>query len=803
MSKRVKAIILLLSLMGCSIFAERVCYAAWQTNPKNQSKLTVFLRVEDGKLAVDRVKSATGFVASPEFKSRLLMSEDAAKKILLDDMDSAFKQMRKVYQYALDESEMEQEPTDELTKKIGSHSYGNWGEFKTDFDAWVAAGTSAGKQRTDLATLLTPSNMLKDLSSLNTSSALIFIGNTARPRPYNPEVGSLTLRVADPIGDVSNEEELKIEFVRQNSQIATIASDRDIRNLLKKLRGRLWRSGDLTASIEDFYADRGLQATVRVTPAGDSEKKITIMESPRIATVLLHKDVPESDYNKILYYLLPERQFRVFLKNRPLQKIPADGELIYRGVDYCNLKSKPDDSLPCPEPYLNQMMFQIQQLQLSQLGYVASQTMSGDRPGATSESYINIVVNKAEESDKAKGERPENAPQPAPLVPNAEGVAHPNADGANNPASFTPPSPNVNTETRLAEGTDDNTTGSTEKTWTPKERNNYVGFGFEYKPGQGVRYFSIYQRSKLFGDSDQSSLSVKAGGQGEGLGAINFFSDFVLFNLLHRRASVQLTTSSDFESSRVFNGEKTDERRTGGLARVEMELFRDLSGSLLRFYLEGRHMTVDLNRQDKTVAKQNLNTLDLGGLFTFSNTEATRPRRLRLEPRVRFGLGLSSSEQNFATFLLTGNYHTQLPRLFEADFNAHLEAASSKTPIFELPSFGTEETVRGFRKDDALGRRLWSLQNELWAPVPKTSQAVEGVGRFLRQKVRLAGFLDVGGIYQTTDSKSGIRLGPGLGVRIIYFPVIIKGDWAYGIGDAVTGRGHGRFYLSIATNLPF
>jgi hemolysin activation/secretion protein len=152
---------------------------------------------------------------------------------------------------------------------------------------------------------------------------------------------------------------------------------------------------------------------------------------------------------------------------------------------------------------------------------------------------------------------------------------------------------------------------------------------------------------------------------------------------------------------------------------------------------------------------------------------------------------------------MTGNYHQQLPRLFEADLSANIGVANIGTPIYEQPSLGGAEVLRGFRKDDAIGRRLWSLQNELWAPIPGFGDSQSSLSRFLRKQVRLAGFVDVGAVEEATGSKSGTRTGPGLGARLIFFPVVMKLDWAYGLGDAAVGRGHGRVYFSVSTNTPF
>jgi len=112
--------------------------------------------------------------------------------------------------------------------------------------------------------------------------------------------------------------------------------------------------------------------------------------------------------------------------------------------------------------------------------------------------------------------------------------------------------------------------------------------------------------------------------------------------------------------------------------------------------------------------------------------------------------------------------------------------------------------VRGFRHDDALGRRLWSLQNELWLPLPRTAtDDEEGLKVFLRDNVRLAPFVDVGGLYSPSTSKAGVRSGYGMGLRVIYNIVIFNVDYAYGVGAAATGGSRGKFYFTVKTNLPF
>jgi hemolysin activation/secretion protein len=314
--------------------------------------------------------------------------------------------------------------------------------------------------------------------------------------------------------------------------------------------------------------------------------------------------------------------------------------------------------------------------------------------------------------------------------------------------------------------------------------------------------FSLYQRSQLF--SDQDSFSAKVGGNSGALASFNYFADYVLFGKLHRRLSIRLNGGSDIEASRQIAGFTVDERQTGGSARVELELFRDLHGVQLYFYAEGARKTIELiDDADQAVSKTNLTTLDVGALYFHQTSESRHPRTVRMEPRLRLGLGASSSEPSFNVFSFRGNWHQKLPRLYELDFTGTVGIGSGDTPLFEQPSLGGAESVRGFRRDDAIGRTLAALQSEVWMPIPRLQATGETLGSYLRRNVRLAGFVDVGYLARASFSDAGIRVGPGLGARIIRWPVVIKLDWAYGFGEGVSGSGHGRFYLSITSNLPF
>ena len=111
--------------------------------------------------------------------------------------------------------------------------------------------------------------------------------------------------------------------------------------------------------------------------------------------------------------------------------------------------------------------------------------------------------------------------------------------------------------------------------------------------------------------------------------------------------------------------------------------------------------------------------------------------------------------------------------------------------------------MRGFRADDGVGRKLWNLQNEVWIPLKIGDDFSTGLKAMLREKVKAAAFVDVGGLYDAINVSPGIRAGTGMGLRFIYNPIIFKIDYGYGFGEKATSGGRGKFHFTISSNLPF
>lgn len=290
-----------------------------------------------------------------------------------------------------------------------------------------------------------------------------------------------------------------------------------------------------------------------------------------------------------------------------------------------------------------------------------------------------------------------------------------------------------------------------------KKPSRHVGAGFGYKPGQGF---------SALGNFQWQSLSLSAGGPSGVLGSGTYLAQYLGY-------SASLDAQTSVERNRVLDHVRVNQSSTAEAATFEWQPWRGL---------DGNSVELDLRAAHTVVFNENLNTIKPGVQFAHNNLTSDHPWRMTIEPRIWI-------DARFADFIVTANTHRSFDH-WEYDVSARFENAFGNPPIFELPSFGGASTVRGFRADDAIGRRLWSTQPELWHGLPRWPM------------LKLAAFTDTGGAYQTTGSDPGLRFGPGVGLRLDLRVAVLKFDWAYGFGQAATGGSRGKFYFSIALNTP-
>jgi Haemolysin secretion/activation protein ShlB/FhaC/HecB len=803
----------------CFLSSVWVCPVAGQT-PANQSTLVVYLRLKGGKLIIDRVRTKLeadgGFHSTVTFKD----SKDKIEKELFDDLDRVFLAKPQFYWYALrtDADKLKElchigsidedpaaDPKDRSTAKMWRNlSESNWSAFLSTcpdlatcqfgpaLSDYLTGGGMAPSESPvagvdDACNALGVSGFGQDIAA---QTPLIFFGdNDDGSQNYAAETGRVKFFVGDPVTNWKDETRYKICFSGNCSSPCTTdetdpkvkAEVGRVRDSLAPLESQLWYPARIRSYLERYYTAQGFQPTVCVAGANEEPKWIVIQKSPRLGRILFPAaGVDDLLIQKVLYQLLSDQEFRVVLHNWStiVKTGPPNFPSNNKGVRFVDIGAALNRS-PNEGPFLDLNKFGQQQAELKEpLGFGVTLVPNGE-PEHANDSYVDLAVLKMAEGGNAPSGNSNTAAEPPPTDISRTGVTNPIARKSESKSNFEEP--------RLFGAP------------LAAARKNYLGGGLDYKPGQGVRFFGTYRRTQLV----PGDLSLQLGGNGEALGAVNYLVDYAFFGKLHKRLTLQFTGTSDVNANRVLEGHQIDERRTGGDARAEYELFHDWSGQMVRLSVELQRTTVALEEANKNPVKQNLSTFDLGAFYLLIGSTTGYARTAWVQPRLRFGLGLGRGEPTFKSFLTTGNLHQELKQSFAFDLSGRFQVSTTQTPIYEQASLGGASVVRGFREDDVIGRNLWSLQNELWAPIPGTSKATEGFGVFLQERVRLAALLDLAGIYQTTNSPPGIRIGPGVGLRIKYSPVILKLDWAYGLGDAVNGKGHGRFYFTVSTNRPF
>jgi hypothetical protein len=563
---------------------------------------------------------------------------------------------------------------------------------------------------------------------------------------------------------------------------ATVLNPTRVRELLRPLAGRPANPEQISDILLDFSSPRGL--TPKITAKLDGmPPEISIFDASRIQRLLLPADLIDlSMAQRIAYNALPNRLFKAFRRGGQTELARAiDPKATKRDIDLAALVSRTEQSGGSFElPPVDAVVLSDIQQRVMLLGFTAS-LFDSDPARQLLDLVIDATTPQpgaAAESNAVTGttDAPPNAPAIAPR-PNAGANLHPD------PLVATPavnPSQAANTARRA--------------------QKTFIGAGIEFRPGQGIRGLGSFQRKNTFG---LDLTRVEAGGMGEGFGTWQYSRDYVLFDAIGRRLTVDATGGSEFNRQRVLSGVLTDERRNGGAVRAELEAFRDGPGHQLNLIVGGRRESVALTPAEggdpeRDVRRKTLTAFDAGVDYRWRRSLAAHPVSVRIEPALRVGLPISG-EPAFTCFTVGTQYHQSVAGPVEAESRFQLRHATDQTPVFELPSLGGMESVRGFRADERVGHTLWASQNELWLPVLRGG-APSGFRDFVRRNVRLAGLYDLG---QVTGPVSGIaepagfRHGAGIGLRIRYQGVVIETDWARGFGNADTGRpGHGQFYFN-------
>lgn len=321
----------------------------------------------------------------------------------------------------------------------------------------------------------------------------------------------------------------------------------------------------------------------------------------------------------------------------------------------------------------------------------------------------------------------------------------------------------------------------------PSRTRHAVYFGVGYQPGMGPRLTGTYEYAGL----PSSVLSLTLGWSEQLLGSARHVYELALGVWPPRQLRIATTLFSDFRPNRLLDDIETDERRTGGRLRLGL-LGRNPPRSY-QLFVEGQYARVRLDPETASATRRTLTTIDTGGEYRWTE----RPDWADVLAGAQLRVGWTRSATPYVTLRSAGRLFRPFGPGWAALLEGRAQWVSARTPGFEQASFGGMTSVRGYRPDASLARRLWTLQQELWAPLPGTAGSVEGFRGVLRRYLRLAAFFDVGGVTRTTGGlSSDVRTGLGLGARLLLGPLTLRIDWGHRTTAVLDGHIRGDLYVS-------
>ena len=733
-------------IIGGPLFAQAV------QERSDASRFTVPLKFDDGRLVT--ACEQADFKPTDRFNSLVARSLKQTNFVrgLCAAIDRAFRLMPKVFYDTLRDDQQAAEDIGTLAPDPaidGARKYSGplAGYPLRDSLGLAFPSVLAPKLQRNLPTMSPLKGPLEDSGS----GSIDFID------PVTHAAIALNFVVRDPIPTFSPD-----HVVIADAAVPPLLTSMNVSKLLSPLNGLPANEESIRRILDDFYITRGYSPRIDIN-LDVQPKTITIGES-RVSALLLPPEMKIEALEQILmifWNAAPNQVFRGF-RNLAKEKLAQEtGDSPFRQVDFNAVSAVV--SVP-----LHSGLLQDQQASLAAIGYKSTLVDLGD-------GFLGLAVMAAPKSDGGSAAETPPAASQATGNPDEAADLHPQTPhplaGGNNP----------DTKKLIA---------------NEEDKRRFIGGGVEYKPGQSFRLFGTGHVRRLLGDD---LLTVDAGGNGSGVATGTYSRDFIGLAPLGMRLAFTANGGTDYVQKRILDGLSTDERRTGGGARIDLEAFRERSGHTMTFSLEGRRTTVRLTPEGLAEAVVNLNTFETGVDYTWARRAAIRQFTLHLRPSLSFGDPQGAGQPNYRILRTEAEWRQNISKSLPVEFDVrfHLGIASGATPVFDLPSLGGVESMRGFRDDDALGRRYWSAQNEVWIPFTGMISGQTKVGAFVRRNVWLAPFADVGGVYQAHGTSPGLRYGLGAGPRMRYKGAIFGLDFGYGFGDGASSNGHGRIYFNI------
>jgi hypothetical protein len=339
---------------------------------------------------------------------------------------------------------------------------------------------------------------------------------------------------------------------------------------------------------------------------------------------------------------------------------------------------------------------------------------------------------------------------------------------------------------------------------TPAERRN--DFVLRAGAGPSTDYAAgvLYRLKQIAGSN---ALTVSAGTT-EHLpnGGASYQWDYLGFATLGRRLSTSLEVGRHTATNRLVADAAATEKDDRYAFAGALEIWRDLRGHWLNVDLAVADERTRLEGTDAAPSGIDLDSHATTTVLRIVYSHSGRGGGLPwTDLNGEFGGGWNRGRD-------TGSYQwtrwtaTHRRTLFDSirwEERAYLHLSTGDVPLARLPSFGGEDSVRGFRRDAARGRGAWAVQNELWFRLPENLPLPEKIAVPLHRSLSVAAFVDVGGVTRPVEHDAGFATSAGLGLRFVRGPLTVRADWAHTVGGAATLRGGSAAYFSLQVRPQF
>ena len=800
----------------------RLADARAQTGDAAANVLVVQLALSDGYLAVD--PAGTKLKLTAQFQALSCQSSNAVWHELVSWLDQAMRKEGRAVDNVIISNKNPRLvkgmtnvcPAFEQEIKSLAQLTTNWAHANTAF--WQFKARFTNEVDTDLLQVVGRHVNNRFVEEYNNTSPLVLMPEAEDDEYTNR--GRVPFKVRNPVSATYASRSNILFLANSRQWVDAGISSSDLEPLLRKQQGRLWFAQNFHRDLDDYFermgydvqpesADATLTVGIAVTPPASRSRsrRIIIQGSPHLRSIQVGLDTNEvSRVLRALYMLLPCQDYQAVSRDWPhyLQRFPlpwhgtnADHSQAILYGSQLSLIEGPGTNLAIAQWYVNRLELQDRLRGLQIVGFAANLL------GAATEHRTNKLADLylaplAGSNAVLPASAPTNG-QPSVVAESDEDNLGPSF-GNTNAVARLPSVRSARTSKQAAEpsaGVLPDREPRRQK--LEPEHHHSIEVGLSVASKQDVRVYAAYSQSGL---TTNDALAASAGFQQQPLGSLNYTHDFLAFDALQRRWSMTGAGFSDYDPNRLLDGVSTTERRTGGTVASQLELFRDWDHHWLRLDVSGGWREVQDKPNSLPSTLNQITDADCGLLYFWRRDGTKYSPNVQLEPHVRLGWSAATAAW-FAEPGLRASTHWLLPAFLEFDVRATGLWASPETPLNEQPSFGGEDSVRGYRADAGIGRAVWAVQNELWLPLRYNWGYGEWADRVLRRYVRLAAFLDVGGVYQTSEAFSGFKAGAGLGLRVlVQDSFVLRLDWGQALTGNDSGRGGSFVYLSVSTRRP-